>query len=187
MNYWGWLLTKEEPFNAAVPLKATGAANLKSPTGACPKGIPKYSETCEAFEAVCPLTGPLDVWTVCPTVQFVCLCSMLWKTLAEAHPAPAIASKTEAFILTTASVGEVQWRRAKNRKRKEGNEARYKRGWPMGEPNLYVRIMLFWIWNAAPRLGTNGLAGNGRHVEAINLSKSDRFSASVVWIKAVPR
>lgn len=52
-----------------LPVNFTGAANLKSPIGACPYRIPKYSETCELFFAACPVTGPLLVCTVCPIVQ----------------------------------------------------------------------------------------------------------------------
>jgi hypothetical protein len=81
--------------SAAVPLKATGAANLRSPIGACPKGIPKYSETCESFVAGCPLTGPLLVWTVCPTVQFDCRSSTI---VANIHDDAARAKSTKDFI-----------------------------------------------------------------------------------------
>ena len=53
----------------------TGAANLRFPIGAWAKGIPKYWETCESLVAACPLTGPLLVCTVCPTVQLDDRCS----------------------------------------------------------------------------------------------------------------
>lgn len=91
-------LTKTLPFKAWVPLNLTGAANLKSPIGAWPYCIPKYSETCEAFFAGCPPTGPLLVCTVWPTVQFVCRISRELEE-AQAVLADATMKRMEIFIL----------------------------------------------------------------------------------------
>ena len=89
------MLTKSVPLSGAVPLNATGAANLRSPTGACPKGIPKYTETSESFVAGCPLTGPLLVVTVCPTVQFAARSS---RSVAKAHVAAAREKRRIGFM-----------------------------------------------------------------------------------------
>jgi hypothetical protein len=97
-------LTKDVPLRDALPVNLTGAANLKSPIGACPYGIPKYSETCESFAAGCPLTGPLLVCTVCPTVQFDCRSRR--PSILEAHAQIAAVSitKAENFILHEGSL-----------------------------------------------------------------------------------
>jgi hypothetical protein len=81
--------------SGAVPLKAIGAANLRSPTGACPNGIPKYSETSESFVAGCPLTGPLLVLTVCPTVQLAARSS---RSVAKAHNGATRAKSTKDLM-----------------------------------------------------------------------------------------
>ena len=81
-----------------MPLNATGAAHLRSPTGAWAYGIPRYSETLESFLAACPLTGPLLVLTVCPTVQFEdCRCST--RAEADAEHAVTRVRRIEDFIL----------------------------------------------------------------------------------------
>jgi hypothetical protein len=67
-------LTKVDALIAPDPEYLTGAANLRFPTGGCPNGIPRYSETSEYADAACPVTEPLVVSTVCPTVKLdVCL------------------------------------------------------------------------------------------------------------------
>jgi hypothetical protein len=92
----GWSRpTKTLPLSGAVPLNATGAANLKSPTGACPNGMPRYSETSESFFAGCPLTGPLLVWTVCPTVQLAARSS---RSVAKTQDAAARANITKDLM-----------------------------------------------------------------------------------------
>jgi hypothetical protein len=48
-------------------VKGSGAANLRAPTGALAKGMPKYSETSDRLDAACPMISPLVVETGCPT------------------------------------------------------------------------------------------------------------------------
>jgi hypothetical protein len=48
-----------------------GAAKRKFPTGGCANGMPKYSETSGCHDAAWPVTLPLVVFTVLPTVQAV--------------------------------------------------------------------------------------------------------------------
>lgn len=48
-----------------------GAWNLNRPIGDSAKGMPRYSDTSEAFGAGWPRTEPLLVWTDWPTFQFV--------------------------------------------------------------------------------------------------------------------
>jgi hypothetical protein len=106
-------LTKELPLSGAVPLKATGAANLRSPTGACPKGIPKYSETSESFVAGCPVTGPLLVFTVCPTVQLAARSSRL---VAKAHNGARRAKSTKDLMAEHTQAIATGKRAAKDRR-----------------------------------------------------------------------
>jgi hypothetical protein len=51
-----------------------GVAKRRFPTGEAANGMPRYSDTCVVFNAAWPLTGPLQVWTVRPTVQSGYLC-----------------------------------------------------------------------------------------------------------------
>jgi hypothetical protein len=96
-------------------LKATGAANLRSPTGACPNGMPRYSETSESFFAGCPLTGPLLVWTVCPTVQLAARCSRSVATTQDAAARARITKDLMAeFIQST-------YNRNERKKQQSGN------------------------------------------------------------------
>ena len=62
-------LTKSDALKEAVLEYRTGAAQRRLSTGACAKGIPRYSETSGAHSDGWPSSRPLVVFTVCPTVQ----------------------------------------------------------------------------------------------------------------------
>lgn len=96
---------------AAVPSKATGAANRRSPVGACANGIPRYSETeeAEALRAACPITDPELVCTVCPTVQFEADCLVTIPAAANG----ARREMAKLFILRETDYGTTNKRRKK--------------------------------------------------------------------------
>lgn len=50
----------------------SGGWNRRGPTGGSAYGMPRYSDTPVAFDAACPSTGPLLVWTVWPTFHVPC-------------------------------------------------------------------------------------------------------------------
>jgi hypothetical protein len=102
-------LTNELPLITAVLKYGSGGAHLKSPTGACAYGIPRYSDTVESLAAACPVTEPLYVFTVCPTVQFEVSHSLLQALTATAVQKVI---RVENFIVNKSSlVGEEERRK----------------------------------------------------------------------------
>jgi len=55
-----------------------GGSNWSLPTGGLANGMPRYSETWVLFAPAWPFTGPLDVWTLCPTVQWFLSYRLSW-------------------------------------------------------------------------------------------------------------
>jgi hypothetical protein len=102
-------LTNELPLITAVLKYRSGGAHLKSPTGACAYGIPRYSDTVESLAAACPVTEPLYVFTVCPTVQFE-VSHSLFQALTVTAVQKVI--RIETFIANKSSlVGEKERRK----------------------------------------------------------------------------
>jgi hypothetical protein len=97
-------LTNELPLIMVVLKNGSGGAHLKSPTGACAYGIPRYSDTVESLAAACPVTEPLYVFTVCPIVQLEVSHSLLQALTATAVQKVI---RVENFIVNkTSLVGE---------------------------------------------------------------------------------
>jgi len=81
-----------------LPEYFCGGAKRRSPTGGTANGIPRYSDTCDAFNAGWPLTGPLSVWTVWPTIQSDCLSSTVF---ANEKAGTARKWRREAFMMVS--------------------------------------------------------------------------------------